>query len=169
MTAQISREWATPLTIGAFALMAVTGVLMFYHLNNPLQETVHAWVGWVMVGAVLLHAVANWLGFKRYFKAFGRAPVIMAVAAVVMLGTYVMAPSGEGSTPVPAIAIQALAKAPIRQVAPLFGKTPEEARRVLSAVGIVLPDDDTSIGRVAGPDREQMGRALQALSRSAAK
>ena len=28
---KISREWATPLTIGIFALMAVTGLLMFFH------------------------------------------------------------------------------------------------------------------------------------------
>ena len=33
---KLSREWATPLTIGAFALMAATGTAMFFHLNNGL-------------------------------------------------------------------------------------------------------------------------------------
>lgn len=26
------RPWATPLTIGAFAIMSTTGLLMFFHL-----------------------------------------------------------------------------------------------------------------------------------------
>lgn len=42
----ISRNWATPLTIGSFLLMAVTGLLMFFHLDTGLNKAAHEWLGW---------------------------------------------------------------------------------------------------------------------------
>ncbi len=168
MKATIPRDWATPMTIATFVLMATTGLLMFFHLNNPLQETLHAWIGWVMVVAVLLHAAANWFGFKRYFQSLGRAPAIMSLVALLFAGSFVFAPAGEGEMSVPAVAINALAEAPLRQVAPLFGKSAGQARQELAAAGIVLPDDDTPIARVAAGSREKVGRALQVLAHKAA-
>lgn len=58
---KVSREWATPLTIGLFLLMGVTGLLMFFHWDNSLQKTLHEWLRWLMVAAAVVHALANWL------------------------------------------------------------------------------------------------------------
>jgi cytochrome b561 len=52
---KIAREWATPLTIGSFGLMATTGILMFFHLDSGLNKTAHEWLGWVMVAVVAAH------------------------------------------------------------------------------------------------------------------
>ena len=41
---KISREWATPLTIGAFGLMSVTGMLMFFHLDTGFNKLAHEWL-----------------------------------------------------------------------------------------------------------------------------
>ena len=38
---KLQRDWATPLTIGAFGLLAVTGVLMFFHPDSGLNKAVH--------------------------------------------------------------------------------------------------------------------------------
>lgn len=35
------RTWATPLTVGAFLLMAATGVLMFFGYDRGLTAVVH--------------------------------------------------------------------------------------------------------------------------------
>ncbi len=106
----ISREWATPLTIGAFALMAVTGLLMFFHLDNGLQKSVHEWLGWLLVAAVAVHAAANWLGFKRYFQRLGRGQAILAVCALALVGSFFIAsPTAGGAPP------QVLACAPWRR------------------------------------------------------
>ena len=53
------RPWITPLVIGTFALMAVTGSLMFFHLDTGLNKTAHEWLGWAMVAAVLLHPLSR--------------------------------------------------------------------------------------------------------------
>lgn len=161
----VSRSWATPLAIGLFSLMAVTGLMMFFHLNNHLQEEVHAWAGWAMVAAVALHGAANWPALKRHFAGGGRAAWSMVAVLLVVAGSFFALPEGEGGGAPPGIAIQALAQAPIGQVAPLFGKTGDTARRQLAAAGLVLADDQATLADAAGGERERIGRALQVLAR----
>ena len=43
-TMKVSRDWATPVTIGSFGLMAITGLLMFFHLDSGLNKTAHEWL-----------------------------------------------------------------------------------------------------------------------------
>lgn len=165
---KVSREWATPLTIGVFGLMGVTGLLMFFHWDNSLQKTLHEWVGWGMVAAVVVHALANWLGFKRYFKP-GPALWVMALFALVLAGSFVPWPGGAPKGPsTPGLAIQAVSGAPLRLVAPLYGKTPEQARQALTAAGITLADDEASLASAIGKDRERLGVALKALAQGGA-
>jgi cytochrome b561 len=61
------REWATPLTIGSFLVIAVTGVLMFFHLDSGLNKLAHEWLAWAMLAAVGLHAAVHFKSFSRYF------------------------------------------------------------------------------------------------------
>ena len=77
----ISRDWATPITIGAFAVMSVTGLLMFFHLDIGLNKLAHEWLGWLMVAGVAAHAIANWGAFKRYFVSTIWAAVSSASAS----------------------------------------------------------------------------------------
>ena len=53
---KLQRDWITPITMGAFGLLAVTGVLMFFHLDSGLNEAAHEWLSWVLLGGVALHA-----------------------------------------------------------------------------------------------------------------
>ena len=163
MNLKISRDWATPLTIGVFALMACTGVLMFFHLDSQLQKTVHEWAGWVMLAGVAAHAAANWLAFKRHLQGAGRGLVIVAVFLAVLAGSFFV-PAGKQVPSTPQLAISAVSRAPIAQVAPLFGKTAAQARADLAAVGIVVGSDELSLASVIGPDREKLGQALRALA-----
>mgnify|MGYP006339522549 CR=1 FL=1 len=53
---KLQRDWITPITMGAFGLLAATGVLMFFHIDSGLNEAVHEWLSWVLLGGVALHA-----------------------------------------------------------------------------------------------------------------
>jgi hypothetical protein len=167
MSLKISREWATPAAIGIFTLMAVTGLLMFFHLDSGLQKTVHEWAGWLVVAAVVAHAAANWLGFKRYFTGSGKSPVILGVCALVLAGTFFSLPGAAEQASPPALAMRAMSQAPVGTVAALFGKTGEQAVKDLAAAGIVLPNEQATIGSAIEGDREKMGQALRAISRKA--
>ncbi len=49
-------------------------------------------------------------------------------------------------------------------MAPLFHKSPDEALVVLTAVGVVLPDVNASIGSIA-KERDQVAVAFNALAK----
>lgn len=85
---------------------------MFFHLDSSLQKTVHEWAGWLMVLAVVTHATANWLGFKRHLQLAGKCTAILAASALALVGILVLAPAGgAGRLSPPAIAMRAMAQA----------------------------------------------------------
>jgi len=53
------RTWATPLTIVAFLLMAVTGVLMFLDVEFRLVTIAHQWLSWLFLIGAVSHIIAN--------------------------------------------------------------------------------------------------------------
>jgi len=162
---KLSREWATPLTIGVFALMAVTGLLMFFHLDTPLQKTVHEWAGWLMVAAVLAHVTVNGVAFKRHLVTRGKGLAIVSAFVLTVLVSFAIRPSGGQAPSVPALAIAALRDAPLRAVAGVYGKTPEQARGELAAAGIELASDNATLASAIGGSREKFGVALAVLAR----
>ncbi len=159
----VSRAWATPLLLACFALMAGTGVLMFLHRHSPLQEDIHAWLGWGVLAAAALHVAGNFTQFKRHFAGRRPAVALLTFALALLVGTSLLRPvSGEPS--VPALAVQTLARAPLRTLAPVFGLSVAEARQVLENAGLAMADDDTSLDAAAQGRRDQIGNGLKALA-----
>ena len=86
MNLTTQRPWITPVVIGAFLLSAVTGVLMFFHLDSGLNKTAHEWLSWAMVIGVTLHLLLNVTAFKRYFtQTTGRVVIGLFVAVLALL------------------------------------------------------------------------------------
>jgi len=79
-----ARTWATPLTISAFALMASTGILMFFGLDRGLVSVVHQWFSWLFLAGAAGHITANARPLKNHLKKpFGRASLALFAAVVV--------------------------------------------------------------------------------------
>ena len=90
------KSWAGPLTIGAFAVVAVTGVLMFLHMNTALMKLVHEWMGWLLILGGIAHVAVNWKPFVGYF----RTPSAVAIVSVlVLLGAVSFVPAGGHGGP----------------------------------------------------------------------
>jgi hypothetical protein len=159
---KISREWATPVTIGAFVLMAVTGLLMFFHWDSGLNKLAHEWLGWVMIAGVALHVAVNWGAFRRYFMASATGRGVIAAFAVILLTSFAPVGGGKGAPP-PVLAMNAIARAPIAALAPLAGRSAEEMIRALNAAGIAVAGPEASIASVAGNSRELQAKAMAAL------
>jgi hypothetical protein len=49
-------------------------------------------------------------------------------------------------------------------VAPVFGRTPTQARAALVSAGFALHSDEASLASVVGSDRGKLARALAALA-----
>ena len=159
---KISRDWATPLAVGAFLIMATTGLLMFFHLDQGLNKPAHEWLGWLMVAAVGLHVASNWMAFKRYLLQSRQAQALLAVAALTLGASFLAIGGPEAPSP-PLLALQAVGRAPMKDVLPLAGKTLAQAQAELAASGLTLRDGEQTLQQVTDGDRAKLGQALRVL------
>lgn len=82
------RTWISPVVTVAFVVIAITGLLLFFHAKNGAIVTLHEWVGWGFVIAGMLHVLLNWNPLLGYLKrrsgliAIGVSLVIVAALTV---------------------------------------------------------------------------------------
>jgi hypothetical protein len=151
------RDWATPLTIGSFTLIAITGVLMFFHLDTGLNKAAHEWLGWALLAGVILHASVNLGAFKRYFQRRGAQLVIGLFIALLGL-SFVSLPGSESKPPY-IKATEALLAAPVSVVAQVAGKDTQFLLNQFRQAGIQVTAEQ-NLAQTLGDDRKQRMRAL---------
>lgn len=151
----IQRKWVTPITAGAFLLSAVTGVLIFFHLDSGANKPVHEWLGLLLIAAAILHVTANFAGLKLHLATL-RGRFLIGAFVIVLLVSF--APIGNESGEPPFVQpIRALAQAPLTTLAQVAQVTPEELRTKLSQAGIQSTSDEQSLSELVGTDtRKQM-------------
>ncbi len=169
MNLSAQRPWITPVVIGAFFLSAVTGVLMFFHLDSGLNKAAHEWLSWAMLFGVTLHVLLNMPAFKRYFtQKAGR--VIVGAFAVLLALSFIPAGGKGGGEPGFAPVVRALAKVPLPVLAQVAGTSTEEVRDKLRAVGITVTSDQQTVAELVGGDlRKQIGTISKVLPAPAAR
>ncbi len=157
------RQIATPITIGAFLLMAVTGVLIFFHKAVGLNKPAHEWLSWAFLLGVGLHVVTNFKPFQIYLKkplALG----IIGVFAAILTASFFLGGEKEGKggrPPFDAIS-STIQAAPISQVAPIVGKTPDQLVSELKAKGFNVTTTEQTLASVAG-GKEKSTAVLNAV------
>lgn len=163
MTFKISRDWATPITVGSFGLLAVTGVLMFFHLDSGLNKLAHEWLSWVLLAAVGLHLAVNWPAFRRHLMQ-PRARLLMGAGALVLALSFLPASlfgSGGGDDGPPYLApAKALAQAPLPVLAQVAGVPEAELHRRLADAGLTVDPAAANLAAMAGPDTRRQVQVL---------
>ncbi|EEW25579.1 DUF4405 domain-containing protein [Rhodobacter ferrooxidans] len=160
------RAWATPLVIGAFLLMGVTGVLMFFHLNTGLAKELHEWAGLLFVAGGLAHLWLNWRAFTTYLKR-PLASGIMGLGALA-LGVSFLSLGGGGPGEAIAGVMQSVGNAPVSVLAQLSGKSADDVVATLSGLGLTGANADSTVSALTGGDREGQMAALGAVFASPA-
>lgn len=154
---KLQRDWITPITMGAFALLAVTGVLMFFHLDSGLNETAHQWLSWVLIGGVALHAAVNWPGLRRHLAGW-RGRAALGLFAVLLAASFV--PLGGSGEPPFVPPLRALADAPLPVLAQVAKATPEQLRQRLRSAGLNPARDADTVHGLVGEDIRAQIRVL---------
>ena len=143
------RRWATPLTIGAFMLMSITGILMFFHINPGISKVAHEWLSWAMVIGVGLHVVTNWKVFSRYFSQKAAVGII-GLFAILTIASMLIPGGDERRGPPGAMqASQVLLNAPLDKLAGITGSTLEGLQVKLREQGLKLDAAMVSLDEVA--------------------
>jgi hypothetical protein len=158
---KFSREWATPLTAGAFIVLAVTGLLMFFHLDRGLNHLAHEWLGWLLVIGVASHVTANFLGLKKHISSRTGKAVVAAFFVILVLSF--IQPEERKRPPGWAQPVKALAFMPFTDLAVVAKMSVQEVRERLTEDGLNPTSDDQSIKDLVGHNlRKQVG-ALNAI------
>ena len=157
---KFQRDWVTPLTIGAFGLLTVTGVLMFFHLDSGLNKVAHEWLSWVLVGGVALHAAVNWAGLKRHLGGW-RGRAVLGVFGLLIAASFL--PLGGADEPPFVAPMRALADAPISVLAQVARTTPQDMRQRLQRAGLAVSDDSDTVHRLVGEDKRRQMRVLSGV------
>ncbi len=146
------RKWITPLTIGAFVLMAVTGVLMFFHKDTGVNKLAHQWFSWLFVAGVVLHVATHWVSFKRYFVSLKGVAVIAVLLAVLGASFY----PWQGLKPEPPArsVMKALGKTRLAELAPIAHATPDEVVARVRAKGFTVTSADQTPADIAGDPKK---------------
>jgi hypothetical protein len=162
----LSRHWATPLTIGSFLLLAVTGILMFFHLDTGLNKLVHEWLSWVLIAAVGLHVTSNLFAFKRYFTQ--RRALWLMGGAVLVLALSFLPLGGAGGEPPFVAPAKALAAAPLPVLAQVAGVPTAEIRARLQRAGLTVSADSDTVAALVGPETKKQIQVLAKVLPAAA-
>lgn len=160
----VNRDWVTPITMGAFALMATTGVLMFFGLRPGLIGAAHEWLSWLFLAGVAGHVLANSMAFLRHLRSRRALIIVASFLAVLVLAAVAsrFLPRKPAQEPGWATPVRALAQSPLPVLAQVGGITPEQMRERIAAAGIAQPlADDSTVASLVGSDYEQQKNLLR--------
>ena len=158
---KLDRGWVTPLTAGAFLLSAVTGILIFFHLDRGLNKLAHEWLSWALLAGVLLHLAVNFGGFKRHFTS-RPGLALMGIFALILALSFI-APGQQKREPPFMASVQALSETPLSTLAQVAKRSPAQIRASLNAQGLPAASDEQTIADLVGPDMRQRSRVLEKL------
>jgi len=121
----VLNRYATPLTLGLFAVSTISGVALFFHIGQAYFHGMHEWLSMLLLVPFALHMWKNWTPMVNYVK---RRTLWWPVAASLVAGIAFAVPAltatntGGGS---PFRAVQAMTRAPLGDIAPVLKTNPD--------------------------------------------
>ncbi len=82
---RLSRKFVTPFITIAFLIVALSGMLMLFHLLDGYTEVVHELLGLFFVIFSVFHIMLNWKALRMHFKKRIFIPATITVAAISVL------------------------------------------------------------------------------------
>jgi hypothetical protein len=130
----ILARWATPLTLGLFLVSAISGVALFFHVQQGLFHGMHEWLSLVLLAPFLLHVQRNWAPLLSYLRRRALwAPLGLSLVAALAFAAPAAMQGARGGSPM--LAMRLIAEAPLDRAAPVLKTTPEKLRAALAAKG----------------------------------
>ena len=141
-------RYATAMTTALFAVTAITGVMMFFHLGKAYVEGMHEWLSLLLLLPIVFHVYRNWRPFFLYFKnrvIVGPA-ILAAIGVVAFLVPALLAPSG--GDPARRL-LTAMGDVRVADLAPLVKKTPDQLTAALTEKGLNATSPQLTLNEVA--------------------
>lgn len=161
--------YATALTTAVFLVVAVTGVLVFFHIGEKYIKGAHEWLGLAFVLAAGLHVARHWNGFVTLMKQ-KRTWALSGVAALALGGFMLSASMGPatGGNPMKAM-VDVTAQAPIETLAPVLGIETDELVKRLEAGGVQVASTKQPLAEIANSQGQPLPKLYALILRPADK
>lgn len=92
MVSNSQKSWLSPFVAVTCFAVALTGILLLFHLKFPGVYPIHKWGGLIFIIGGLIHLLLNWRLFVSYFKK-SKAVWGAVIGALAMLLIAVAVPS----------------------------------------------------------------------------
>lgn len=156
------RTWATPLTIGSFALSVITGILLFFHVQLSLAKVLHEWCSWLLVIGGLFHVIGCWKPFTKYFsKPLGLG--IIGLFFVLIVASFIPVGDTHKKGMPPNRMAKLISETSFETVAAVADHQPEELMKDLASKGIVIKGKDETIRGIAANNGKQNAEILSLI------
>jgi phosphate starvation-inducible membrane PsiE len=129
---RLNRNFVTPLITVVFLIVALSGILMFFHLFDGYTEVVHEILGLVFVVFSVFHIILNWKALKIHFRKRFFISATITVAAISLL----LIVQQYNNPKLDAILLEKITNAPIGDVLKVLQVDSTEAVKRLEANGI---------------------------------
>lgn len=111
------RDVATSFTAIMFLVIALSGIMMYFHIMKNLVEELHEIIGLGFVVAALLHLYVNWSAMKKYFS---KKVFLSSVLIIVLIsGVFISQGLNKGENP-KKLLVEKVLNAPLSESFELF-------------------------------------------------
>lgn len=136
---KFNRNYITPFITLVFLVVAISGLLMFFHLFDGYTEVVHELLGVGFVIVAVFHILVNWKPLKIHF---GKKIFLPAAVAVLLIAfTFIILEIDD--PPIDLVIMEKIVKAPIPDAFKALNIDQAEAVQVLKSNGILIGNAKT--------------------------
>ena len=160
ITDSMLKKYSTPLTAATAIVVCVTGVMMFFNLYKGEVKAMHEWLGMGFVVAAVLHLLRHRRPLTLMMK-HSRTHILLVLTLLISLA-FLYPSSGVQKVNPMRSTIEAVLRAPIKDLAPVVGVTTEELTARLADAGIAQPAPTDSIQSLAKAGQAEPMKLLTA-------
>jgi len=146
----IPRNILSALLTTMFAVVSISGVMMFFKIRILSIEALHIWLGLAFVLISILHLVKNWSGFLSYFKK--SSTVVSIGIAIFVVALFIIVPifnPQEKKINPKGNIIGAMMNSPIEKVAVFLDLDSELILKNLSEKKHIIASSKQSVSEIA--------------------
>lgn len=149
---------ATPFTLALFAISAISGVALFFHIAQGAFHSMHEWLSMVLLAPFIFHVWKNWGALKAYFRRGALwIPLVASLAVAIAFAVPGLSSSG-GRSPMRAALL--MTQTPLNDLAPVLKTTPEALKAALSQRGYKIESGTETFAELAASSGAQPIRLL---------
>ena len=135
---KLKRGFVTPVLTLIFLVVALSGLLMFFHLLDGYTTAIHEIMGLAFVLFSILHLVINWRSTKSYFP---KKIFLISAAVVLVLSVFLVVDTTHKDRN--QMLIEQIVTAPIAETCVVLGIDISQLKSLIGADDLVVGEQET--------------------------